>query len=353
MRNLLLLIIGIVLVNNSVFGAEIAKPQPRETPAFASGFPYTAFTTKDALGRDIHFYTTHANTAEDRPLILVIQGSGCSSQFIRQDGRVAGGWHGFVRRAAKEDAQILLVEKPGVKLFDAPSNPGDASICSDTFRREHADNRWTIALDAALRATLQSRSKQPASVMALGHSEGAVYAARLALVSPRITHVAALSSAPIAQLHDFIDQATSGEGFIGKSPGSPSDRVMRVLDAWHAISADSTSESKLVFGHSHRYWTDKFAPFEFEKLNASGAKFFVAYGDRDENVSPRVIDKFVTELLLRKRDVTWIRVPGADHGFTRGDDLSGAGMAEMLERAANWFLGKPFKREHVLWPRET
>jgi dienelactone hydrolase len=116
------------------------------------------------------------------------------------------------------------------------------------------------------------------------------------------------------------------------------------------VSADPDSASKEVFGHAHRYWADKFAPFPFEQLNRTRAKFFVAYGDRDENSAPRKIDSFAVELLARKRDLTWIRVPAADHGFAKQGEPSGHGMAPMLERVVAWFHGEVFDRADVVWP---
>lgn len=331
-------------------GVALAAASEVSVAAFPAGFPYKAYSTADSLGRDIRFYLTAAD--DERPLILVLQGSGCSSQFFNRDGQVSAGWHAFVRRAAGIRAQVLLVEKPGVQLFDAPQNPGGAVNCSENFRREHTGERWLAALRAALDATLALRGAKPRAVMVLGHSEGAVFAVRLAALDARITHVAALSATPTSQLLDFFDMAAAGEGFISRRPGSSkAENIGRVLDAWREVSADPASDSRQVFGHAHRYWTDKFAPFDFSSLKHSPARFFLAYGDRDENSAPRVMDAFAIELLTRKRDLTWLRVEGGDHSFGGPPDPARAGMSKVVEFAVAWMLGEEFDRKSVVWPR--
>jgi len=326
-------------------------PIPRAITEFPEKFPYRAYDTADALGRTIHFYLTDADARDDRPLILVLQGSGCSSNFSLRGGQVGTGWHAFVRRADKSRAQIMVVEKPGVTLFDKPANLGGAVDCSSEFRREQTGDRWLAALSAAVNAAIELRTTTPRSLLVIGHSEGAVFAPRLALLDKRVTHVASLAATPVSQLHDFMDMATSGDGFIGKSPGGPRERIDRVLGAFQAVSAEPASDAKQVFGHAHRYWADKFAPFDLSKLADSPAKFFVAYGDRDENSSPRTMDAFAIELLIRQRDLTWLRIEGADHGFAQPGGPAGSGMATVIELAVAWFYGEAFDRTSVLWPR--
>jgi pimeloyl-ACP methyl ester carboxylesterase len=328
-------------------------PIERAVKAFPEKFPYRAFDVKDALDRTVSFYLTDADARDDRPLILVLQGSGCASNFVMQGEQVAGSWHAFVRRANKARAQILLVDKPGVNLFDFPAKPGDTTSCSETFRREQTGERWLAALSGALKGVIAMRGRQPKSILVVGHSEGAVFAPRLSLLHREITHVASLASAPVSQLHDFFDMAFAGEGFIAQTSGSFSERVKRVIEAWRAVSADPDSATKQVFGHAHRYWADKFTPFPFEKLNRTTAKFFVAYGDRDENSAPRTMDMFAVELLTRKRDITWVRVPGADHGFAKKGEAAGSGMAQILERVVAWFYGDTVDETDVLWPTKA
>ncbi len=326
------------------------KPVEQTIVEFGEKFPYRAFDVRDKFDRSIRFYLTDADARDDKPLIVVLQGSGCSSNFFLNDGRVNQSWHALVRRAAGTRAQVLVVEKPGVKLFDRPANPGGAKDCSPEFRREQTGPRWLTAIEAAVEAVTTLRGKAPRATMALGHSEGAVFAPRLAISTPSITHGASLAAVPVSQLHSFFDMAAAGEGFIAKAPGDKADHMRRVLDAWKQVNADPDSETREVFGHPHRYWVDKFQPFDYAALAGSKAKFFIAQGDADANSAPRISDAFALELLTRKRDLTWLRIPGADHGFTLPGQASGAGMSGVITQAVAWFLGDSFDMQHVIWP---
>ncbi len=339
------------LICASIGLGAFAAPIAKTIPEFPENFPYRAFDTGDALGRTIHFYLSGADARDDRPLIVVLQGSGCTSNFTLREGRVAQGWQAFVQRANKNRAQVMVVEKPGVKLFEASQNLGGATGCSDEFHREQTGERWLAALAAAVNAAIELRGTAPRALMVIGHSEGAVFAPRLALLDKRVTHVASLASSPQSQLQDFFDMAVSGEGFIAQSPGGRSEHIARVLEAWQAVSADPGSDSKQVFGHPYRYWADKFAPFDFAKLADTRAKFFLAYGDRDENAAPRTMDTFAVELLIRKRDVTWLRVDGANHGFAQKDETGYTGFSTVVEQAVAWFFGDAFDHKYVVWPR--
>jgi hypothetical protein len=48
---------------------------------FPQGQPYTAYTVKDALGRNVSLFLTDDTARDNRPLVLVVQGSGCDSNF--------------------------------------------------------------------------------------------------------------------------------------------------------------------------------------------------------------------------------------------------------------------------------
>lgn len=203
----------------------LAKPVEQTVAEFPSNFAYRAFNTEDSLGRSIRFYLSDSNITDDRPLILVIQGSGCSSHFFSKDGRLSQGWHAFVRKAARDRAQILLVEKPGVKLFDQQST-GDARLCSAEFRTEQTKQRWLSALTAALHGVTKLRGK----------------------------------------------------------------------------------------------------------------------------ASVRSSDTFAIELIIRKRDITWLRIPGGDHGFARQGDESRDNLSAVIGHAIAWLFNETFDRQYMVWP---
>ena len=72
--------------------ASWAKPSEHTIAEFPQNFPYRAFDTRDSLGRDIRFYLSDADITDDRPLILVVQGSGCASHFSNLLSARSRGW---------------------------------------------------------------------------------------------------------------------------------------------------------------------------------------------------------------------------------------------------------------------
>ncbi len=327
-----------------------AKPTERKVEELTAEFPYIPLETTDSLGRKIDIYLTDLKIVDDRPLILFIQGSGCRSHFFKRNG-LSNGLLSLIRRANAEKAQILAVEKPGVELFDSAERSGTAD-CSENFKREQTGERWLEALSAGLRAAIAQRGVSPRAIMVIGHSEGAGFAARLALQERSVSHVAMLSSAPYSQLQDFFAFAVADEGPFLKAPETKNERLKIVFNAWESVNLEPTSESKLVFGHTHRYWADKFRSFNFTKLENTTAKFFFAYGDRDENASPKAMDTFAIDLLTRERNLTWLRIEGAGHSLSKAGDLSGKLMGDTIKQASQWFLGEPFDRKNVIWPTE-
>ena len=344
-------LLGVVLV---VFAAVCAaaihaKPVPLEVPQFPSDYAYRAFETQDSLGRTVRFYLTQSTAKDDRPLIVMLQGSGCLSWFVRRDGATLQIGQQNARRPAEERAQLLLIDKPGVALFDWPKG-GDTRECSAQFQQEHTGERWLTAIKAAIDAAIEWRGKSPRAVLALGHSEGAVFAGRLAVADPRVTHVAMLSATPVSQAHDFFAMAFAVRGYIAQAPGGRAAHLRNVHTVITQVQRDPTNATATQLGHPYRYWADKIAPFDFSSLQRTQAKFFLAHGDADDNSAVASADFFAVELITRQRDLLWLRPEGLDHSFAAKGERNGAGMGDYVGRAVKWFLGAEFERSGQVWP---
>jgi hypothetical protein len=97
--------------------------------------PFWRYVTKGRDGRRITFYLSIEPTPScSLPLIVWIQGTGCSSQFVSVDGRMSRGLQGVLYSVARGRARVLAVEKPGVEFLDNPSDEGDARACRPEFR---------------------------------------------------------------------------------------------------------------------------------------------------------------------------------------------------------------------------
>src|SRR5262245_43403837 len=172
--------------------------------------PYQRFTTTDQFGRTITAYLSRApkDVSAPLPVVLWIQGSGCQSLFMKSpEGRIGGGLQNLLLKMAEKRYRVLCVEKPGVKFLDMPERPGAAQGGSEEFLKEHTLPRWAEANAAALRAVWTLPDIDKRRTLAIGHSEGALTAARVAGELPGVTHVAPLSSAGPTQLYSLAELA--------------------------------------------------------------------------------------------------------------------------------------------------
>ncbi len=115
--------------------------------------PFRRYVTNGREGRRITFYlSTQQTPSHPVPLIVWIQGTGCSSQFVTVGGRMSRGLQGVLDSVARGRARVLAVEKPGVEFLDDPPDDGDASACRPEFRAEFTLDSWTTTIADAVEA---------------------------------------------------------------------------------------------------------------------------------------------------------------------------------------------------------
>jgi pimeloyl-ACP methyl ester carboxylesterase len=297
------------------------------------GVPFERFIAKDSLGRTITAYLSKSpsgDTDQKLPVILVVSGSGCQSVWTRHEKGINSGLQGLVYQLVKGRARVLVVEKPGVKFLDTPKRVGGATEASREFLEEHTLPRWATANVAALQAVLARPDIDPKRVLAVGHSEGGIVAARVAAEVPSVTHVAPLSCAGVSQLYSLAELARR------RAPDSQGATAMQaVYDEWAKILAKPESIDDFWMGHPYRRWSTFLKASVIDELKRSKAKVYLAHGTADEADSVIGFDVMRAELLAGGRDVTAERIEGGDHGFgTKGQ----SGMPKVLGNVVEWFL---------------
>lgn len=321
-----------------------AKEVPTQATAAADlGVPFDRYTTADGLGRSITFYLSSApsstpDAADRLPLILWIQGSGCDSLFQRHpSGKIGGGIQMLLVKQLTARARIMCVEKPGVEFLDVSRQPGSCEGCSEVFIRNYRADRWAVALTAALRAALTLEGIDPAKVLVAGHSEGADMAAKVACeMGSTVTHVGLLAGAGGTQLFDMAQ--------IARQPRSPNEtdeeREARVEDVYRQFeliqqNPDSTTDHWL--GHPYARWSTFFAVSPIADLQKTSARVFLACGTADQSVAIESMDMLRAELAAAGRDVTMMRIAGANHGFQKTGEEGFAGFDSVIGALVMWF----------------
>jgi dipeptidyl aminopeptidase/acylaminoacyl peptidase len=283
--------------------------------------PYTQYRTRDALEREITFYLSDVPDgveAERLPLFVFIHGSGAQPLFSPwEDGRIVGkNGQNPILMVVRRKARLLLVEKPGVEPYVETGPGGSAQNASAAFREEHTLDRWSKAVEAAIRAAWTLPDIDASRTLVSGHSEGGIVACRVAAEVPEVTHVASLAGCGVTQLYDLMELAREGN-FYQHAGATGEARVAALLRDWQGVLDDPDSTEKEFLGHPNRRWSTFLRSSPTKELMRTTAKVFLAQGTADTAVSVHSFDVAVAELLAHGRDVTWRRIDGADHSFNR------------------------------------
>jgi pimeloyl-ACP methyl ester carboxylesterase len=324
-----------------VAAQEPAKPGPSSEVKHErnpDNLPFDRYVITDALGRQITFYLSMTDRQPmPLPLVVFIQGSGCHSLFRRSGDRVSGGYQNVLGMVAQGRARVLAVEKPGVKYLDAPRRPGTAEDATDEFLREHTLSRWVQAISAAIRTARGLQGVDATRILVMGHSEGAIVAARVAARDAGITHVASLSGGGPTQLFDLVEVARAPRR-PEESTAEREQRANQVLDEWARILADPESTTRSYQGHPYRRWSSFMQTSVLDALTHTDARVYLAHGTLDRTVPVAGVDVLRAELAARGRDVTAERIEGADHSLCKPGESQPEGMRSAFRRVLDWFL---------------
>jgi predicted esterase len=286
---------------------------------------FQRYFTKDSLGRRITFYLSTSSSISKAPLAVIILGSGGQSVWMKHGDQISGGYQNILQGVAQGRARVMVVEKPGVEFCSMPERPGSAMGCPAEFLKEHTLPRWSEAVSASIKAAVKVPGIDGSRILVLGHSEGAITAAKVAADLPSVTHVAVLAGGGPSQLFDRMLVAGRDEA----------------LKQWSEIRKDPESSEKFAWGHPYRRWSSFMATSVSEELLKTKARAYAVHGSEDKAVPVQSFDVLVAELLARGRDLKWERIEGADHGFALPSDAGKPdGMRGVMARVLEWFLTK-------------
>lgn len=266
-------------------------------------------------GSEVRVYANVAEVSSGRPLAVWMQGSGYHSLFVERDGVLRVGPLGLIVEALGDGVQVVAVEKRGVPL-GAEGSGGALEAPEEYHAHATLDGRADDVL--LLLETLGSEGRLPVRLLAIGHSEGAVVAARVAARSAAVSHLAFLSGGGASQLWDFQLQIRKSEG----SEREKEAEIDRLWSEWAEIKADPKSTTRMLMGHAFRRWSSYFANPPLESLLATRAKVLMVHGSEDTAVPVESADLAAVELDRAGRAYEYLRLPGADHSLRTPDQTS-------------------------------
>ncbi len=292
--------------------------------------PFRRYVADGSNGERITFYlSTQQASSHPVPLIVWVQGTGCSSQFVSDGKRMSGGLQGVLYSLARGRARILAVEKPGVEFLDYPPDDSNARTCRPEFLAEYTLDRWAATIADAIRAAQKLPGVDPSKTLVIGVSEGGIVAMRVSNVSPLVTHVASLSGGgPVYLFHlaEFMRNQHL-------------DAEKEVYACWSEILKDPDSDTKFCWGQTYRQWSSFMKTSIIAEALKSHALLYFAHGTADTQNSITGFDVLRAELAAKQRYAVFERIEGADHALDLPNQKVPEGLEAVFGRVVDWFLG--------------
>ena len=167
--------------------------------------PFRRYFTHDKLDRRVSFYLSESEATESGPLVVFIQGTGCSSQFTAIEGRVIKGIPNLLHDVVRGRARVLAVDKAAVEFLDDQGDQSMQQACSPGFFQEHTLERWSEAIASSIRAAHTLPAVDGSRTLLIGISEGAMVAVRVSNILSEVTHAASLSGGGPNHLYVFAE----------------------------------------------------------------------------------------------------------------------------------------------------
>ncbi|WP_426104249.1 alpha/beta hydrolase family protein [Massilia sp. TSP1-1-2] len=288
--------------------AASAAPSVQEETLNFGMFPHSRYTLLRNGDPPVRYYLSHA--AKKSPLVLFIQGSGCTPPFTNvESGKPAVGFLPWIPWLKQGSVVLMAVEKPYQPSLSIDSLKG-AEDCPKQFNAYFSYDQWLTALRLAVQHALTLPNVDPRHVLIIGISEGSTMAAGLARAIPDVTHVALLGSSGPTQLYDFAANIYR----LNEDDGEKLRRLQELDATVSNINADSSSTSKFAWGHTYLRWSSFFAQSSADNLSHARARVYLGSGMRDNSTPILSTEVMYAQLRAQNRDVTFRRVPLGGHG---------------------------------------
>ena len=305
--------------------------------------PFQPFTTSLSDGAARRYYLAPA-AGPPKPLLVMVQGSGCAPVFRRNENGEPSGWIGqkeLYRLSAGRYA-VMVAEKPGVAPESERTGGGMAG-CPETFLRRHGLQSWAAALTATIDAARAHPAVSGAPIRLLGISEGAVTAAYLARRRDDVSHIAFISGFGCNLIDDMLVVVRrewlreNAEARGEARQRGVAAAVSELENRFRAVFSGGAPADGLIAGQTPKFWSTFGVACPAEDLAASDAEVFVAYGTADEEISADGIEEITARRLIASKPLRVVRIVGGGHALETPDEPGpGANLSSVFRQALDW-----------------
>ncbi len=278
---------------------------PAQAKSAASGLQQL----ERADGHIVHWYLDRRGETGEQGIVLLAQGSGCTSPV-----------HGQAMEAAAFLAPghaIVRMEKSGVPPGHRPGDDG----CPESFHEQHTISGWVADLERVIKS-LRDSSWWNGELVLFGGSEGG---AMVTLAASRIpeTRVLIVLSSGLGM--------TMAETLTSVVPPEVAEHLRR---QFQEIRANPDS-SEVWSAHSYRWWHEVLDHDFTTDLLAVDVPILLIQGGRDESVpvaSGRNARKAFKQ--AGRTNLTYREYPHLDHGMSDADGQSR--LNKVITDAGEW-----------------
>lgn len=287
-------------------------------------------------------YYVAKSTEGARPLVVVLQGSGCEPVFSEKDGNLhATAGQDIIHLLAKERFAVMIVQKPFVTQQDGASNGEVSEACSPEFRRNHTLENWTSAVSRAIDAARLSGAVAPAEkIRLIGLSEGAIVAARLAALRGDVSHVAFLSGFGCDQWSDMLVRAwldaLAGDGSLAERRERARLALSALEEGFAAVARDPQNPDAYLEGQTHLFWSTFGRACPADDLARTDAEVLVYTGTEDEEIDANGVEAITSARLAANKAIRVERIYGGRHTLDTNDSGSFENLLAAFSDALNW-----------------
>lgn len=268
---------------------------------------------------------------EPAPLVLFIQGSGCTPAFtgLGTPNRSANVF-GFLDTMWTGKYAAMTVNKP-YSPNELPQ-PGTALQCPARFNQYFDLDTWTrdLALAVAHARTLPWVKAGP--MLVIGVSEGATAAAALASRDQHISNIALMAGSGPTQFYDLVVNAYR----TSSSDAETLQKIEQLEQDRQRILASPDSGKDFIWGHTYKRWSSFFRTSSTLSLLTTRSKLYMVAGMQDGSVPILSTEAMAAELVAAGHDVTLRRLPGVGHELVPAN-VPQVSLWGEYQRILDWF----------------
>lgn len=272
----------------------------------AKGTDIVQFKVDQPDGPAVEYFISQ--TREPAPLVLFIQGSGCTPAFtgLGTSNRSANVF-GFLDTMWTGKYATMTVNKPYSP--DELPEPGAATKCPAKFNDYFDLDTWTRDLALAVKHARKLPWVKAGPMLVIGVSEGATAAASLAGKDQHISNVAMIAGSGPTQFYDLVVNA-----YRTTSTDAETLKKIEQLEAdRQRILAAPDSGKDFIWGHSYKRWSSFFRTSSTLSLLKTDSKLYLLAGMQDGSVPVLSTEAMAAELAAAGHSVTLRRLPDVGH----------------------------------------